>query len=448
MASSALRITEFDEAENVAATYVQTSSGSSGGSRIDVIPPSDAKSLWQQGLDVFLPVGYPHSVTSDYMEYQIYDSLQAFSSSIAALLSSRAVLKSVGVGDADATATAALLLSIFQESVGRLATILFAHRLGMSFEPECKMYRLLADILNDSGFILDCLSPIFPKPIQVGVLTFSSVLRSLCGVAAGSAKASLSAHFACWGNLGELNAKDSSQETVISLMGMWAGSLVVSRVTSPFATWTALILLLSIHLETNRRAVRAVSMRSLNRQRATLVFHHLQKGHVPTPQEISLQERIFERDGVLRSKDDRVLGYCAVGVSMKRLLSAISTTDQHTSTKSLKIKDDSLLQSILDLYKDTPYIIWHDTGSPERMFIVLKQGVAAKDILQAWWQALLFVQSGNLLSMEARLEALRGAKDAVRQLLERHQDQLVANGWDLDIAALETTAGTRVALGE
>lgn len=36
----------------------------------------------------------------------------------------------VGVGDASASPTAALLLTILQESMGRLATILFAHRLG------------------------------------------------------------------------------------------------------------------------------------------------------------------------------------------------------------------------------------------------------------------------------------------------------------------------------
>lgn len=51
------------------------------------------KALWQQCIDIFLPAGYPHSVTDDYLEYQIYDSLQAFSSSIAGLLSSRAVLE-------------------------------------------------------------------------------------------------------------------------------------------------------------------------------------------------------------------------------------------------------------------------------------------------------------------------------------------------------------------
>jgi hypothetical protein len=90
--------------------------------------------------------------------------------------------------------------------MGRIATILFAHRLGTALEPECKMYRLAADVFNDTAMILDCLSPAFPKPFRVLVLSFSSVLRSLCGVCAGSAKASLSAHFAKKGNLGELNA--------------------------------------------------------------------------------------------------------------------------------------------------------------------------------------------------------------------------------------------------
>lgn len=72
------------------------------------------------------------------------------------------------------------------------------------------MYRLLADIFNDIAFVLDVLSPTFPRPLRVVVLSSSSVLRALCGVAAGSSKASLSAHFARWGNLGELNAVRTS----------------------------------------------------------------------------------------------------------------------------------------------------------------------------------------------------------------------------------------------
>lgn len=83
---------------------------------------------------------------------------------------------------------------------------MFAHRFGTAIEPECKMYRLLADVFNDVAMVLDCLSPAFPVSTRVGVLASASVLRALCGVAAGSAKGCLSAHFARRGNLGEVGA--------------------------------------------------------------------------------------------------------------------------------------------------------------------------------------------------------------------------------------------------
>jgi hypothetical protein len=55
--------------------------------------------------------------------------------------------------------------------------------------------------------IMDCLSPMVPAGMmRVTVLSTAGVLRALCGVAGGSSKASLSAHFARWGNLAELNA--------------------------------------------------------------------------------------------------------------------------------------------------------------------------------------------------------------------------------------------------
>ncbi|OAX78141.1 hypothetical protein ACJ72_07553, partial [Emergomyces africanus] len=221
----AITITETNEIDEPTATYIYSTTSESvqprnpdstsknvplrhERRRVDIVSPSrkGSSSYLTSLLNVFLPVGYPQSVRDDYLEYQIYDSLQAFSSSIAGLLASRAVLEGVGVGDASASPTVALLHSVLQDSLGRIATILFAHRLGSSLEPECKMYRLAADVLNDSAMVFDCLSPAFPKHLRVVVLTFSSVLRALCGVAAGSSKASLSNHFAIWGNLGELNA--------------------------------------------------------------------------------------------------------------------------------------------------------------------------------------------------------------------------------------------------
>ena len=201
-----IELREVNNTDEETAVYL----GSEDGNRVDITKSPKTTTVWQDILNVFLPAGYPHSVSKDYVNYQIYDSLQAFSSSIAGLLANRAVLQGIGVGDSTASPTAAMLLSVLQESMGRFATILFADRYGVSLEPECKRYRLAADVFNDTAMILDTLSPAFPKYVRVPLLSFSSVFRSLCGVASGSSKATLSAHFAVGDNIGELNAVSDS----------------------------------------------------------------------------------------------------------------------------------------------------------------------------------------------------------------------------------------------
>ena len=54
---------------------------------------------------IFLPRGYPATVTPDYTNYQIWDSVQAFCSTINGMLATQAMLKAIGVGDAQATST-------------------------------------------------------------------------------------------------------------------------------------------------------------------------------------------------------------------------------------------------------------------------------------------------------------------------------------------------------
>jgi hypothetical protein len=94
--------------------------------------------------------------------------------------------------------------------------------------PEAKTYRFLADILNDLAVIIDVLSPVlstlfFPGARVIG-LCISAALKALCGIVAGGSKTAITVHFATpstgMGDLGDLNAKDSSKETVLALLGM------------------------------------------------------------------------------------------------------------------------------------------------------------------------------------------------------------------------------------
>ncbi|KAJ5514802.1 hypothetical protein N7463_004354 [Penicillium fimorum] len=484
-----LTFQETDEAGNPTATYVYSgdvaSSITSTAGRVDLISSSSSTS-WSGKLlvsslsDVFLPSGYPLSVSDDYLPYQIFDSLQAFCSSIAGLLSSRAVLQGVGVGNANASPTSALLLHILQDISGRIATICFAHRVGTALEPECKTYRLAADVFNDVAMILDCLSPGVPAgPPRVVVLSTAGVLRALCGVAGGSSKASLSAHFAKWGNLAELNAKDSSQETVISLFGMLVGSVVISHITSFTTTWFILLLLLSLHLSMNYAAVRAVQMTSLNRQRANITFSALldsdkslalalnldatptpapiptkTKWTILTPAQVSKHERIFHRDGALQwtqhSDTGTIthhLGSAQIGVSVSTFLgSASSRSFKHTLP----------LERLVAVFANELYILFlvpTDTGGGVKWdaSILLKRGCGVGQQLKGWVHALLAARVlGSMIgsSVDVVLAVVEGTLALLNSdaRFERYLTGLKRVGWDVDIAALETRGGRRIAI--
>ncbi|KAI9717714.1 MAG: hypothetical protein M1828_007117 [Chrysothrix sp. TS-e1954] len=465
MAAASATISELDHAGRLVATYVQTPAPlqlegkndkrpSNDKWRVDVIRPEAVRyrPVWEDVLATFMPVGYPNSVTADYLPYQIYDSLQAFSSAIAGLISARAVLEGVGVGDANATPTAALLLSILQESAGRVATILFAHRFGTALEPECKRYRLAADVLNDTAMIVKCVSPAFPKAVRVILLSAASVLEALCGVAAGSSKASLSAHFAKQGNLGEVNAKDASQETVISLMGMLAGSVIVPRVSSMWATWTTLIFLLLVHISTNYLAVRAVTMRCLNRHRASIFFNRLiEQGQVLTPQEVAVQERIFVRGSALFASDGHVLGACKFGASIQDLL-RFTAQPRLESGASHALNFD--LSTLLNGFKDEEYILWYSNQNATQVLIILKQNAVPISHLLAWLHASLLVRQVNAsesrkqegTTMDRYSDLVSRSRDMARELLSKHKQAIESAGWDLNVTALETRPGLRAVL--
>ncbi|CAK7264397.1 hypothetical protein SEPCBS119000_000978 [Sporothrix epigloea] len=300
---------DIDQAGNVLCTYTKNANDD------DIQVKKTHVPLGKAIFYAFLPAGYPHSVTDDYLAYQTYDSLQAFSSSIASLLANRAVLEGLGVGNASQSPTGALVLKIIQDTFSRLATILFAHRLGQAIEPECKTYRFMADMFNDSALLLDLLTPVLPFFPKICVMVVSSILRSLCGIAANASKASLSAHFAKTGNLAELNAKEASQETVISLLGMLAGYAVVHLVQDRTVVLYWMVTLIMVHLYMNYQGVRCVKMLTLNRQRATIVFsEYLHTGRILTPTDVAHRESVLRNvNGEMMSKDGDYHGTCELG---------------------------------------------------------------------------------------------------------------------------------------
>ncbi|KAL2270649.1 hypothetical protein VTJ83DRAFT_20 [Remersonia thermophila] len=421
---------DIDAAGEVLCTYTES------GERETLTAEKTEVPLPKAVLYAFLPAGFPHSVTEDYLAYQTYDSLQAFASSITSLLANRAVLEGLGVGDSSSSPTGALILKITGDTISRIATILFAHRMGRAIEPECKFYRFLADIFNDSAQFLDLLTPALPYLPKLGVIVSAGVLRSLCGVAANASKASLSAHFALTGNLAELNAKEASQETIVSLLGMLAGSLVVRLVEDKQLVWALMVVLAGVHLAMNYRAVRSVRMRSLNRQRATMVFRAwLDRGAVLTPADVAHRESILRRSrGDLESKSGDYRGFC--DFSTYGDLRAWSPRGYHRYD-----------------FETSAYFmgIWHRKGY-FYMRIAMKEGChESRGPLAAWFDAVNHAYHFD----SALKDGLQSHYENEMPLGYVSDEQkatlfaaLTAAGWDLDINAVETRLPVRVRVGD
>lgn len=199
----------------------------------------------------------------------------------------------------------------------------------------------------------------------------------------------------------------------------------------------------------NHAAVRAVSMDTLNRQRANIVFSTLlDSNKVLTPENISKRERIFERDGILRWGAQSI-GWAKIGVSLQTILAALGPahgiTDSH--------RNGSIeLERLVEVFRLEDYLLWYDSNH-RAAYIVLKKGAAASSQLKAWahslWAARHY-QSEYATSAESSDEAmLHLLASTLGELSSRWNSDMVsltAAGWDIGTASLETTSATRISL--
>lgn len=223
-----------------------------------------------------------------------------------------------------------------------------------------------------------------------------------------------------------------------------------------------MIALLAIHLGTNYLAVRAVSMRTLNRQRANLLFSRCFDGlpdphllmedsplpelSVLSPDEISLQERIFERDGVLRWNGGEVLGFCRLGVDLRAVLTVLGRPDKKTG--SYRESASTGITKVMELYQEEQYLLWYDVSS-KTFLIVLKDRSDTVTHLKAWMHALYSAKQRRIpLDQEALIQFLRGTLRDVTDFIKHTElfQKLERAGWDVNNGAMETRSGTRVQL--
>ncbi|XP_045891902.1 RUS1 family protein C16orf58 homolog isoform X2 [Micropterus dolomieu] len=243
---------------------------------------------------VFLPQGYPESVSNDYLQYQLWDTVQAFSSSLSGTLATQASLKGVGVGNQEATVAAATVTWLLRDGTGMLGRILFAWRKGSKLDSEAKKWRLFADVLNDIAMFMEILAPFSPACFTLIVCT-AGIFKSIVGVAGGATRAALTVHQARRDNMADISAKDGSQETLVNLAGLLISLVLIPLVTdNPILTLSLFFLFTILHLFANYKAVRSVVMETFNEARLSIVLQqYLRDRRILGPLEANQREPVF-----------------------------------------------------------------------------------------------------------------------------------------------------------
>jgi hypothetical protein len=140
--------------------FVVEQPGTGSGSTQSFIP----EKLWLRCRDLFmglmLPDGFPHSVTSDYLEYSLWRGVQGIASQISGVLATQALLYAVGLGKG-AIPTAAAINWVLKDGIGYLSKIMLS-KYGRHFDVNPKGWRLFADLLENTAFGLEMLTPAFP----------------------------------------------------------------------------------------------------------------------------------------------------------------------------------------------------------------------------------------------------------------------------------------------
>ncbi|OVA02143.1 FAS1 domain [Macleaya cordata] len=360
-------------------------------------------------IEAFVPEGFPSSVTPDYVPFQIWDSLQGLSTYIRTMLSTQALLSAIGVGEKSATVIGATFQWFLRDFTGMLGGILFTFYQGSNLDSNAKTWRLVADLMNDLGMLMDLVSPLFPSAFVV-IVCLGSISRSFTGVASGATRAALTQHFSLQNNAADISAKEGSQETVATMTGMILGMLLAHiTMGHSLAIWFSFLSLTMFHMYANYRAVRCLSLTTLNFERSSILLQHfMETFKVLSPQQVSSMEHILPSwTSLWRSKTAKLLH--------KRI---------HLGVRVSSLKHSEMMnlsESAGSYYKKAKYLLMVREGVIN--VIMHKQSTAA-DILQSFVHALVMV------NLDDRTNSAHG--ESLLWMDENYADfiaKLKSSGW-------------------
>ncbi|KAF9985368.1 hypothetical protein BGZ65_011021 [Modicella reniformis] len=238
----------------------------------------------QTVLAVFLPKGYPDSVTPNYWPFTKWQFAHNITGSVTAVISTQALLFSMGLG-AGSIPMAAALNWIIKDGLGQLGGVVYASFVSDKFDSEPKRFRFQSTVAMQGANVLELLAPLWPGYFLI-IASISNIGKNMAWLASSATRAQMNKTFALRDNLGDITGKSGSQATAAGLVGTGLGvgiAAIMSHISEdptvlPLIPMCLTFIPLSVfNIYSNYRSSHYVTTPSLNIPRAETLFHSVLK---------------------------------------------------------------------------------------------------------------------------------------------------------------------------
>ncbi|KAJ3678109.1 hypothetical protein LUZ60_001912 [Juncus effusus] len=347
-------------------------SGKSGSRSVKAVslqtPVHPAEEIMSFVRSYVVPEGFPDSVTPSYVPYMTWRALKHFFGGAMGVLTTQALLRSIGVCQKAAPGAVAINW-ILKDGAGRVGKMIFS-RQGKKFDYDLKQLRFAADLLLEIGAGVELATAAAPH-LFLPMACAANVAKNVAAVTSTSTRTPIYKSYARAENIGDVTAKGECVGNVADLMGTGLSILISKRSPSLVTTFAVLS---CGYLLSSYQEVKSVVLNTLNRARFTVaVDSFIKTGYVPSLQQGNSMENIFSPPWVKHT--DVVLG--------SRFGEAFQEPNSYVAVKPL--------------FESERYMITYNP-SKDKIFALLKDQAKSDDILKAAYHAhvlLHFVNSTN-----------------------------------------------------
>lgn len=249
--------------------------------------------------DSFLPDA--NSVSEDYWEYARFRFVQRVASSCISVFATQQMLQAVGLGATRRLPAAAAVNWVLKDGLGRLGKLSVATNFGREFDSDVKRFRFTSSVVYDASSLIEMITPFFPSNFLL-LATIANVGKSVGITTANVVRAPIQRSFASDDNFAEITAKISAQQVLADNLGLalavcatgLTGKLKAAGNARIILPLVAFIPLCSIDLYCIYRELKAVQLKTINRERGEIIAEgFVRNGKVPSFKVVADTERLL-----------------------------------------------------------------------------------------------------------------------------------------------------------